>query len=110
MRRAKSLRNGVHHAITVVWEPVYRTHLIDAIPPLRRVAAAGDRTADVVASTPSTSSSSSRTPARVKSISAGGVVLVVVVVRPRRADAGALYLPSPRFPVVPGGGARARPS
>eukprot|EP00982_Pelagococcus_subviridis_P008098 30810-Pelagococcus_subviridis.AAC.1 len=27
MRRAKSLRNGVHHANAVVWEPVYRTHL-----------------------------------------------------------------------------------
>eukprot|EP00982_Pelagococcus_subviridis_P009474 30925-Pelagococcus_subviridis.AAC.8 len=26
-RRAKSLRNGVHHANAVVWEPVYRTHL-----------------------------------------------------------------------------------
>ena len=23
MRRAKSLRNGVHHANAVVWEPVY---------------------------------------------------------------------------------------
>eukprot|EP00982_Pelagococcus_subviridis_P013194 31229-Pelagococcus_subviridis.AAC.6 len=28
MRRAKSLRNRVHHAIGVVWGPVYRTHLI----------------------------------------------------------------------------------
>eukprot|EP00982_Pelagococcus_subviridis_P015408 31398-Pelagococcus_subviridis.AAC.3 len=27
MRRAKSLRIGVHHANAVVWEPVYRTHL-----------------------------------------------------------------------------------
>jgi len=27
MRRAKSLRNGVHHAIAAVWEPVYRTYL-----------------------------------------------------------------------------------
>eukprot|EP00982_Pelagococcus_subviridis_P011461 31086-Pelagococcus_subviridis.AAC.9 len=27
MRRAKSLRNGVHHANAFVWEPVYRTHL-----------------------------------------------------------------------------------
>ena len=26
-RRAKSLRNGVHHANAVVWGPVYRTHL-----------------------------------------------------------------------------------
>ena len=26
MRRAKSLRNGVHHADAVVWEQVYRTH------------------------------------------------------------------------------------
>ena len=28
MRREKSLRIGVHHANAVVWEPVYRTHLI----------------------------------------------------------------------------------
>ena len=28
MRRAKSLRIGVHHANAVVWGPVYRTHLI----------------------------------------------------------------------------------
>eukprot|EP00982_Pelagococcus_subviridis_P008120 30813-Pelagococcus_subviridis.AAC.4 len=28
MRRAKSLRNGVHHADGVVWGPVYRTRLI----------------------------------------------------------------------------------
>ena len=28
-RRAKSLRNGVHHANAVVWGPVYRTHLRD---------------------------------------------------------------------------------
>ena len=28
MRRAKSLRIGVHHANAVVWEPVYRTHLV----------------------------------------------------------------------------------
>ena len=27
MRRAKSLRIGVHHANAVVWGPVYRTHL-----------------------------------------------------------------------------------
>jgi len=27
MRRAKSLRNGVHHADAVVWGPVYRTRL-----------------------------------------------------------------------------------
>eukprot|EP00982_Pelagococcus_subviridis_P017260 31527-Pelagococcus_subviridis.AAC.3 len=27
MRRAKSLRNGVHHANAVVWGPVCRTHL-----------------------------------------------------------------------------------
>ena len=27
MRRAKSLRIGVHHADAVVWEPVCRTHL-----------------------------------------------------------------------------------
>jgi len=27
MRRAKSLRNDVHHANGVVWGPVYRTHL-----------------------------------------------------------------------------------
>jgi len=27
MRRAKSLRIGVHLADAVVWEPVYRTHL-----------------------------------------------------------------------------------
>ena len=27
MRRAKSLRIGVHHADAVVWGPVYRTHL-----------------------------------------------------------------------------------
>ena len=27
MRRAKSLRNSVHHANAVVWEPVYGTHL-----------------------------------------------------------------------------------
>ena len=33
MRRAKSLRNGVHIANAVVWGPVYRTHLI---PPARR--------------------------------------------------------------------------
>eukprot|EP00982_Pelagococcus_subviridis_P010505 31003-Pelagococcus_subviridis.AAC.9 len=26
-RRAKSLRNGVHHANGVIWEPVYRTRL-----------------------------------------------------------------------------------
>ena len=26
MRRAKSLRNGVHHANAVVWEPGYGTH------------------------------------------------------------------------------------
>ena len=31
-RRAKSLRIGVHHAIGVVWEPVYRTHLYPWIP------------------------------------------------------------------------------
>eukprot|EP00982_Pelagococcus_subviridis_P010596 31013-Pelagococcus_subviridis.AAC.6 len=30
MRRAKSLRNGVHHANAVVWGQVYRTHLIVA--------------------------------------------------------------------------------
>jgi hypothetical protein len=28
MRRAKSLRIGVHHADGVVWGPVYRTHLM----------------------------------------------------------------------------------
>ncbi len=28
MRRAKSLRIGVHLADGVVWEPVYRTHLV----------------------------------------------------------------------------------
>jgi hypothetical protein len=28
MRRANSLRIGVHHADAVVWGPVYRTHLI----------------------------------------------------------------------------------
>jgi hypothetical protein len=28
MRRAKSLRIGVHHANAVVWGPVYRTHLM----------------------------------------------------------------------------------
>ena len=28
MRRAKSLRIGVHIANAVVWGPVYRTHLI----------------------------------------------------------------------------------
>eukprot|EP00982_Pelagococcus_subviridis_P017511 31544-Pelagococcus_subviridis.AAC.15 len=28
MRREKSLRIGVHHANAVVWEPVYRTHLV----------------------------------------------------------------------------------
>eukprot|EP00982_Pelagococcus_subviridis_P013439 31252-Pelagococcus_subviridis.AAC.13 len=28
MRRAKSLRNGVHHADADVWGPVYRTHLV----------------------------------------------------------------------------------
>ena len=34
-RREKSLRNGVHHADTVVWEPVYRTHLRGlVVPPL----------------------------------------------------------------------------
>eukprot|EP00982_Pelagococcus_subviridis_P005191 29515-Pelagococcus_subviridis.AAC.6 len=27
-RREKSLRNGVHHANAVVWEPVYRTRLL----------------------------------------------------------------------------------
>jgi len=31
MRREKSLRNGVHHADAVVWEPVYRTHLHDVL-------------------------------------------------------------------------------
>ena len=30
MRREKSLRIGVHHAIAVVWGPVYRTHLFPA--------------------------------------------------------------------------------
>jgi hypothetical protein len=29
MRRAKSLRIGVHHADAVVWGPVYRTRLRD---------------------------------------------------------------------------------
>eukprot|EP00982_Pelagococcus_subviridis_P010771 31028-Pelagococcus_subviridis.AAC.5 len=33
MRRAKSLRIGVHHANAVVWGPVYRTHLILLDPP-----------------------------------------------------------------------------
>jgi hypothetical protein len=31
MRRQKSLRIGVHHADAVVWGPVYRTRLMDAI-------------------------------------------------------------------------------
>ena len=30
MRRAKSLRIGVHIANAVVWGPVYRTHLMTA--------------------------------------------------------------------------------
>jgi len=30
MRREKSLRIGVHHANAVVWEPVYRTHLVSS--------------------------------------------------------------------------------
>ena len=29
-RERKSLRIGVHHAYAIVWEPVYRTHLIRA--------------------------------------------------------------------------------
>ena len=48
MRRAKSLRIGVHHADAVVWEPVYGTHLFRGVAqppralakPRRRVAAA----------------------------------------------------------------------
>eukprot|EP00982_Pelagococcus_subviridis_P000780 6563-Pelagococcus_subviridis.AAC.2 len=32
MRRQKSLRNGVHHADGVVWEPVCRTRLNTLIP------------------------------------------------------------------------------
>ena len=37
MRRAKSLRNGVHHANAVVWEPVYRTRLFPQRRGVRRV-------------------------------------------------------------------------
>ena len=32
MRRETSLRIGVHHANAVVWEPVYRTHLMHRDP------------------------------------------------------------------------------
>ena len=35
MRRAKSLRIGVHHANAVVWEPVYRTRLRHRLQELR---------------------------------------------------------------------------
>jgi len=43
----KSLRNGVHHANAVVWEPVYRTHLHSRVddriqPSLRARAARGE--------------------------------------------------------------------
>eukprot|EP00982_Pelagococcus_subviridis_P012771 31195-Pelagococcus_subviridis.AAC.5 len=47
MCRAKSLRNGVHHANAVVWEPVYRTRLFpDGPAPRLR----GRAVRDVVAS------------------------------------------------------------
>jgi hypothetical protein len=37
-RRAKSFRNGVHHANGVVWGPVYRTHLdVRVLRPERRL-------------------------------------------------------------------------
>jgi hypothetical protein len=37
MRRAKSLRNGVHRANAVVWGPVYRTRLDEITRPLAPV-------------------------------------------------------------------------
>ena len=45
MRRAKSLRIGVHHADAAVWGPAYRTHLDRlAPPPSRRELVRGDET------------------------------------------------------------------
>ena len=48
MRRAKSLRIGVHHADAVVWEPVCRTHLRARVA-VRVAEVHAARLADVVA-------------------------------------------------------------
>jgi hypothetical protein len=48
-RRQKSLRIGVHHADVVVWEPVYRTHLMLTTMRMKKIPARVRRVAAVAA-------------------------------------------------------------